>query len=211
MFDQNQDVLIDSLPYIDEYTPEMEREVITLIEEEMKSFTPGNYLSHLADDNLSFSSPLLQKEWNRMCHESAQGADPQAFPPIDITRYASPRPPPHLQKTNTAWQQALDNANAQLEHLKNRADNLELTLHYGSNAWKVYNEKIEDYRKRLQQHADHLAEQINNVNTARKNKQTQHKSSFEQLEAEWLELVKKNIEIEIACSQLETDVEALKS
>lgn len=114
------------------------------------------------------SSPLLQKEWIRMCQTAHKGPDmvPEGFPPMDVTRlflimqslccfafihinrYASPRPPPHLQKNITAWQQALDNANAQLEHLKTRADNLELTLHYGGNAWKVYNEKTEDYRKR---------------------------------------------------------------
>lgn len=54
MFDQNQDILVDSLPYIDEYTQEMEKQVISLIEEEMRSFPPENYLAHLANDDFSF-------------------------------------------------------------------------------------------------------------------------------------------------------------
>lgn len=38
--------LIDALAYIDPYTPEMETQVFRLIEEEMQSFVPPNYLAH---------------------------------------------------------------------------------------------------------------------------------------------------------------------
>jgi hypothetical protein len=37
----------------------------------------------------------------------------------------------------------------------------------------------------------------------------QHKSTFEKLDSEWLDLVKKNIEIENACEQLEKEIQEL--
>ncbi len=54
MFDQNQDISIDSLPYIDEYTPDIEKYVHELIQAEMRTFVPQDYLKHVADEPVIF-------------------------------------------------------------------------------------------------------------------------------------------------------------
>lgn len=41
---QNPDIPIDALPYIDEYDDETKQQVLALIAEEMQAFTPGDYL-----------------------------------------------------------------------------------------------------------------------------------------------------------------------
>jgi pre-mRNA-splicing factor SPF27 len=123
--------LIDALAYIDPYTPEMEAEVFRLIEAEMQTFVPPNYLAHLAPVTFSFvrtfsqlltfqSSPLMQREWERMLEEERQGKVPVGIPPLNVTRYSAP--PPAERTDASAWQKAMENAQAQLEHQQNRFD-----------------------------------------------------------------------------------------
>lgn len=88
----------------------------------------------------------MQREWERMLSEERQGKLPVGVPPLDVTRYSAP--PPGEKAGSGAWQAALDNAQAQLEHQQNRVDNLELLLHYSGNAWRLYNEGLEQERKR---------------------------------------------------------------
>lgn len=81
-----------------------------------------------------------------MLEEERQGRVPVGIPPLDVTRYSAPSPAERGDAS--AWQRSLENAQAQLEHQQNRVDNLELLLHYSGNAWRLYNESLEEERKR---------------------------------------------------------------
>lgn len=68
----------------------------------------------------------MQREWERMLGEEMQGRLPTGIPPLDITRYSAPTP---VEKEDaSAWQKALDNAQAQLEHQLNRYTKLRFLL-----------------------------------------------------------------------------------
>ncbi|OPL20931.1 hypothetical protein AM593_01136, partial [Mytilus galloprovincialis] len=69
----------------------------------------------------------------------------------------------------SAWNEAVENSQAQLEHQSLRILNLELLSEYGSNAWKSYNTMVEQATKQLQE----LRKKIQEINWQRKNEQTQ--------------------------------------
>lgn len=80
--------LVSALPYVDNtpYTEEVQKEVLSLIEAEMRTFTPEDYLTYLPlPPALSFDdSPLLQQEWQRV--ESGEKLN------FDTSNYV-PKPP----------------------------------------------------------------------------------------------------------------------
>jgi len=115
-----------------------------------------------------------------------------------------------ISKKPQAWQAAVDNAATQLQHQQTKAENLELLIHYGPNAWRLYNEKLEDQRKRLVKVEEELRKEINETNLSRKNKQTPLAASFQNMDASWVSAVRKNIEIEKACCKLEDEIATLK-
>ena len=57
--------------------------------------------------------PLLQAEWMRVC-------DQQPMPKMDTSRYQVDPPSASQQSDPKAWQQAVRNAQAQLEHQATR-------------------------------------------------------------------------------------------
>lgn len=59
-----------------------------------------------------------------------------------LCRYELPAPSSGQKNDITAWQDCVNNSMAQLEHQAVRIENLELMAHYGTNAWKVYNEWV---------------------------------------------------------------------
>lgn len=80
--------LVSALPYVDTtpYTEEVQREVMALVEAEMRTFTSGDYLSHLPlPPSLSFDeNPLLKQELERV-----QSGEKLSFD----TSYYVPKPP----------------------------------------------------------------------------------------------------------------------
>jgi hypothetical protein len=69
------------------------------------------------------------------------------------------------------WQAALKNARAQLEYQRLRAANGALMQQYGSNAWRVYNYRLEVVGKSLDKELEAMNERITDVNRTRKNEQ----------------------------------------
>ena len=70
------------------------------------------------------------------------------MPPPDSTRYSLPPPPKSKRDDPEAWEAAVKNAKAQLEHQTLRIQNLELMLKYGPNQWRAYNASLEAAIKR---------------------------------------------------------------
>jgi pre-mRNA-splicing factor SPF27 len=131
------DVPIDALAYVDvEYNdPAVRLEVRNMIEEEMACFEPIDYLAaKQMQPHISKIKPgsILATEMGRL----AKGAPMRG---LDLTRYDVQ--PPALDKQNdvAAWEKAVNNAKAQLQHQTNRQLHLELLGNYGANAWLYHN------------------------------------------------------------------------
>ena len=100
----------------------------------------------------------------------------------------------------TAWNDCVENSFAQIEDQKVRIVNLELMQDYGSEAWKIYFEKLQELFSDLQNSLEELKKEIQVENWSRKNKEKQ-----KNLETQWVGLVSKNYEIEQAIIQLELE------
>ena len=59
-----------------------------------------------------------------------------------MKRYELPQPPAGKMTDVAAWQECVDNSQAQLEHQALRILNLEMMADYGIPAWKTYNDTL---------------------------------------------------------------------
>jgi hypothetical protein len=197
--------LLTALPYVDAEGPGPV--VQGLIEAEMRTFTPVNYLEGHSTATLTFeASELLRKEWDAM--QSSNGS--RKLGVIDLTRYTVPPPPPSDNKSVTAWEEAVKNAKAMLVHQSTHAENLELLKLYGANAWRDCNEKLEQLRSRLQNEVNEAQKQLDKLNLDRKNEQLPVGRKLVQLEDEWSQLVERNRALARAISNLEQELVTLQ-
>mmetsp|Transcript_22522 Transcript_22522/g.31366 ORF Transcript_22522/g.31366 Transcript_22522/m.31366 type:complete len:229 (+) Transcript_22522:69-755(+) len=209
--------LLDSLPYVDESVNDdaTESQVKRLIQQEMRSFQPPQYLSKYSNvsTNLFHNHPLLQSEMDRIAKKIEQ--EERGFPAdnshrIDQTRYQL-QPPPLNQKSDVqAWEKALNNAQAQLEHQYLRIENLELLQTYGANSWIQFNSFLDNTLKRLNTDLDETKKQLETVNLQRKNEQGACGTVIRNLESKRSELIHKNLQIEAACESLDEELRKLK-
>jgi pre-mRNA-splicing factor SPF27 len=88
--------------------------------------------------------------------------------------------------------------------------NLELLSKYGANAWRVHNYQMESYLKHVQQDTEDVKRQILEVNKERKNDQTEASKRLASLENKWSDLIAQNLQVEIACAALESEIEELR-
>jgi hypothetical protein len=174
----------DALPYYDqEYNhPSVQNEVLRLIEEEMKSFSPPEgdypYLDALPYPKLRFSNaPGFQKEYERILATSngAKVGDEEARGifrmdnEMDMDRYAVPGPGKDSNKDRGAVLRSLNNAKAQYEHQLTRVANLEHSTddnEDGGNS-EEYASSVEKMAMQLQQHLLDVNQQRNKVNMDR--------------------------------------------
>ena len=134
----------------------------------------------------------------------ARGA---AMKSIDISRYALNAPPNPADAA--AWEEALKNAKAQLEHQLARIVNLELLQTYGANAHISANAELAALRTHLNTRAGKVKAELDALNKVRKADQQAVASQLRILAAQWDELVSKNLEIQVACTFLEEEIARL--
>ena len=139
---------------------------------------------------------MLDSEFQRVA-----GGTPLAA--LDLQRYNLNPPPPAQRGDPAAWQIALDNAHAQLEHQRNRLLNLELLLKFGPTTWRAHNEALASHVGRLQDEVADTRGAIDQLNRERKLQQMAAGKELRQLESEYLSLVAKNSELEGACAKVE--------
>lgn len=134
--------LIDVLSYVDGGYEHLEDEINEMIETEMRTFRPEDYLKDLFPHReLNFSnSVFLKSEYDRV----SRGEPLKGF---DLTRYSLP--PPSNTQNLAEWQEAINNACAQIESNSNRLINLELLAKFGANQWIMYNKYLEGCQKRF--------------------------------------------------------------
>ena len=90
---------------------------------------------------------------------------------LDTTRYKLEGAPINKQSDVTAWKQALQNAQSQLEHQHVRLTNLELLQTYGPNAWRHYNEYLESVHRYLTHMVEQESLEVEELNRQRKDEQ----------------------------------------
>eukprot|EP00731_Ephydatia_muelleri_P033482 Em0030g39a len=197
---------IDALPYVDQgYEDAGVREgALRLVEEETRRYKPTkNYLEHLSALKSTFETPIVKAEFDRI---SAR----QPMELLSMKRYELPQPGTAQKNDLAAWQEAVDNSMAQLEHQVGRITNLELLSQYSVNEWKLHNgfltQMVEHEQKKLKQ----LRGKVQEVNWQRKTEQAAAGAQLQTLSNHWNALVHKNFEIEKACVELEKELETLR-
>ncbi|KAH8306072.1 hypothetical protein KR018_000158 [Drosophila ironensis] len=194
------EVIVDALPYIDHgYDDVGVREsALAMVEEECRRYRPTkNYLDHLPLPASSpFETPLMVNEFERI-----QNRLPMET--LSMKRYELPPPPSGKLSEVSAWQEAIENSMAQLEHQWVRSLNLELMLDYGTEAWRSYLEVFTAMQAKAQLQLQQIKKDMQDINWQRKQAQTQAGEKLRALEAHWVLLVSKNYEIETECVELE--------
>jgi pre-mRNA-splicing factor SPF27 len=132
---------IDALPYADVLPENWRAGVDQLVNEEMRRMAkrPKDYLAELAPvHELSFKGcPLLAKEFARVAKVGG------SMPPPDSSRYSLNPPLESQRGDENAWEVAVKNARAQLEHQALRIQNLELAAKFSPNAWRAHNASLD--------------------------------------------------------------------
>nr|CAB3225206.1 pre-mRNA-splicing factor SPF27 [Phallusia mammillata] len=201
------EVTVDALPYFDKgYEESGVREAaIAMVEEETRRYRPTrNYLQYLPNPNLSaFETDIMKNEFERL-------AARQPMELLSMKRYELPTPPSGQRNDITAWEECVKNSQAQLQHQEIRIENLDLMLEHGCNAWRVYNEHLVIMLQEAQKKLQEVKKQIQEINWQRKTQQVQAGEKLHNLEANWVNLVSKNYEIEEAIVKLQMQVAARK-
>uniref|UniRef100_A0A7S0J100 Pre-mRNA-splicing factor SPF27 n=1 Tax=Calcidiscus leptoporus TaxID=127549 RepID=A0A7S0J100_9EUKA len=193
--------VVDALPYVDaQYNePTLKARVDAEVKAEMERMDATEYTRRFTPWEPDFTGhPVLEAEWLRVCAE-------QPMPQMDTSRYQLEVPPPNKQSNAAAWERAVGNAQAQLEHQANRLDNLELLQKYGANLWRLHLNGLEAANSRLADEQAGLVSQIAELNRKRKLEQVEVGPKLSQLEADWVSTVKKNLEIEGQIARLEAE------
>jgi pre-mRNA-splicing factor SPF27 len=199
--------LIDSLAYIDrEYDdPATQQAVHDLLEAEMATFRPKDYLAHLPYPR------LWMKEGSLVAKEMARLEGGGGKRSLDMSKYEAHPPSDTLAEDVNAWRQAVSNAQIQVEYQKNRLINLELMAKFGPTAWLTYNEDAlkplalaeEEKSKRLRRDADA-------INAERRQAQEAIAQQLWQANMGRYELADKNMEIAVACAHVKQDIARLE-
>ncbi|XP_028132403.1 pre-mRNA-splicing factor SPF27 [Diabrotica virgifera virgifera] len=201
------EVIVDALPYIDQGydEPGVREAAFAMVEEECRRFRPTkNYLEHLPPLNISsFETPIMHNEFERL-----QNRLPMET--LSMKRYELPPPPSGKLNEVGAWNECVDNSQAQLEHQAVRILNLHLMLDYCCPAWQRYLQTLSDLEKMSSKKLADLRQQLQEVNWQRKSLQTKGGDQLKALETKWVALVSHNYEIEQACVLAEEYIAQVK-
>lgn len=129
---------------------------------------------------------------------------------IDTSRYRLDPPKGEEETSISAWQKAVDNGYAQLEHQSNRLVSLQLLDKYGSNAWKTHAFQLEYIKKQLESELQEIQNEEANLNKKRKLDQMKMGNSLQLLDNRWKEMVSQNLQVKAALTTLENEVEYLR-
>jgi len=206
-----QGIVLDALPYIDpERSAELIRQVKLMVEEEMKSFEPIDYLAHLPlPETTMLNSELIRNEFDRI----REGKD---FKSLDSSRYAVRGPtaaqlrPLSGANREEVWRQETENAWSRIAEEDEKIINLELMKRFGPLQWQKYSEDMTQIEAWINGEVNKVREAKDNINRKRAYEQTKKKPELEQLETEWWSLVTRNNETQLAIELAERKVKRMK-
>lgn len=176
-----------------------------MVDEECRRYKPTkNYLDFLPTLNATaFETDLMRTEYTRI--ESGQRMET-----MNTKRYELPGPPAGKMGEIQAWQEAVNNSLAQLEHQSIRTLNLELMDKYGVETWKAALEIMVQMSAKAQKQLQEIKKEIQDVNWSRKSKQLQTGEKLSQLQSQWVSMVSCNYEIERAVLNLEHQIASIR-
>lgn len=104
-----------------------------MVEEECRRYRPTkNYLEILPPLNVTaFETPMMHTEFERLQNR-------QPMETMSMKRYELPPPPSGKLNEVGAWNECVENSQAQLEHQAVRVLNLQLMLQYCCPTWQRY-------------------------------------------------------------------------
>ncbi|KAI9338085.1 Pre-mRNA-splicing factor SPF27 [Zopfochytrium polystomum] len=195
-----------ALPYIDK---ELESDdakafVNSLIQEEVRAH-PEIKPPSIPEFEIFKDNPFLSRELERVgTGQKTPGAG------IDTSKYRlePPKSTGDPAADLAAWESAVSNAHAQLEHQHSRLINLELIKKYGGNAWRVHNYQLESLVERAKEAVARQKEEMTALNKERKIEQLRVGTTLNALESRWAELVDQSLRVDIACQILEAEIQA---
>ncbi|KAG2149739.1 breast carcinoma amplified sequence 2 [Suillus cothurnatus] len=201
--DAHRTEIFDSLPYYDndlEQNPILREKVERELAREPK---PPQTLHPRVPPPIE-----LFKDKPGLAAELARVEAHQPLAPLDTIRYQLPAPT-SIPGTDGEWQQALKNAQSQLEHQRIRHTNLALLQTYGPNAWRIHNYLLEATAKQAETALEELKQRTTDINRERKNSQTRIGNQLTSLENKWTELISSILQIEMANVALDAEVDRL--
>jgi len=196
--------LIDVLPYVDPYSEEDKQAALRMIREEMASmeFDEAAYLERALPPPpiphfLGGSADLLEAEMARV------GAGKPPTGGFDASRYALRHPQGPNEKDPKAWEEAIEQARLVLQHQHVRLTNLRLLEQFGPNAWLANNQGLQAMHQKLEEELRAVRSSIEELNRKRLEDQQAAGTKLHRAQTEWMELVQKNVQLEMACQELQ--------
>eukprot|EP01007_Sphenomonas_quadrangularis_P000703 NODE_1554_length_829_cov_155.142308_g1294_i0.p1 GENE.NODE_1554_length_829_cov_155.142308_g1294_i0~~NODE_1554_length_829_cov_155.142308_g1294_i0.p1 ORF type:complete len:226 (-),score=16.60 NODE_1554_length_829_cov_155.142308_g1294_i0:101-778(-) len=198
-----ENVQIDALPYIDPPLTDKESAYVNfLVEEEMKTFKPVDYLARLPKPPINLSE-LLQAEMKRV----ESGVPLRA---LDETRFDIPEPRGADRADIARWRECMDNACAQLENQSLRFMNLELISDYGKQVWLDYNSYLLKCQAPFRTQLDSAKRTMEQINIQRKSDQLKQLQSLQNMRQQWESLAERNLDIQIETDRIERECKRLR-
>lgn len=176
-----------------------------MVEEECRRYRPTkNYLEHLPPLNISsFETQMMRNEFERI----------QSRTPLEnfsMKRYELPPPPSGKVNEIGAWQECVDNSEAQLKHQGVRIMNLNLMIEYYCPTWQRFLQTIVDTEKVATAKMVAIKQSLQELNSLRKANQMKVGEELKQLEAKWVQLVSHNYSIEEALCKAEEIISTME-
>ena len=144
----------------------------------------------------------MKGDFSRMAQNQPMGA-------MDIKRYQLAEPAEDAGAQE--WKAAVDNGLAQVQHQAVRIENLELMSEHGPMAYRMFNAHLEGVHATVTKRLEATKAEITEINKKRKLEQIEGAYKVRELEMQWDEISRKNIQIDAANQALDRDIEKMKS
>ena len=195
----------DALPYVDEASDASRALVDRLVAEEMRRM-PKKLRARVDDSRPTRASAIGADA--ALGRESARAGDAGAA--LDAARYRLDAPSGRERDDVEAWERAVENAMAQLEHQRTRMVNLELGMKYAPASWRARNAWAEATLRAYEEELARARTAVNEINVRRKLQQEVALKEFGALEREWYATTRKCAAMEGAIEDLERRLAAAR-
>ena len=203
-------MLLDALPYIDDFPEDYESYALSLIDEEMKSMEPTQHLS----PSPIASEPRLLKPLSRLEYQRLVARDGQPRPASESfrSRGSGPLQPPAqpLIHDEHAWKMCLRSAKIEFESQRSRQLNLELQQYYEPDQWRLYALQLSKQEERMNKRSEQQQLSVDTLNIQRKDMQEKGANKLKRLSQQFNELIQRNHRLQSATLDLEQEVKRCK-
>lgn len=208
---ERKEIVLDSLPYIDQVHPDYEAYALTLIEEEMQKMQPPPPLSYDANSTPAFKSSKLQM--NKIYYEELvqrNGQPRSKDEQIDFTQKMKSTLPQNTSD-KSQWEEAINRAKIELEYERLRQVNAELQAEYDASLWKYRTNELESNSKHAKNCLEDQLMKVDQINARRKEMQeVQAAPKLGALNHRWGELIHKSRHLAKGVRALEDDVRGFR-